>query len=421
VGAVTFEGVGKIYADGTRAVSGMSLEIPDGEFMVLVGPSGCGKTTALRMVAGLENISEGVLRIGDRIVNNVPARDRDIAMVFQSYALYPHLTVFENIAFGLRLRKIPKDEVDRRVREAAHVLGLEEFLQRKPRALSGGQRQRVAMGRAIVRQPQAYLMDEPLSNLDAKLRVHMRAEIASLQNELGVTTIYVTHDQVEAMTMGDRVAVMRKGELQQVAPPQELYERPVNLFVGGFIGSPAMNLVEASIARHDGRLAVHIGDHDLVLSEELVAYRPALEAYVGKRLVVGIRPENLEDSALEPDTPEDQMLRGVVVLREPLGSEIVAHFTVDAPPALTEDVRELARDVGQESAVQAAVAEGENETVMVGRFGPRSRIKNGDVVDVAVEIGALHFFDLETGLGIYAGTEQATVSTQSSDWEGAKG
>jgi multiple sugar transport system ATP-binding protein len=421
VGAVTFEGVGKIYADGTRAVSGMSLEIPDGEFMVLVGPSGCGKTTALRMVAGLENISEGVLRIGDRIVNNVPARDRDIAMVFQSYALYPHLTVFENIAFGLRLRKIPKDEVDRRVREAAHVLGLEEFLQRKPRALSGGQRQRVAMGRAIVRQPQAYLMDEPLSNLDAKLRVHMRAEIASLQNELGVTTIYVTHDQVEAMTMGDRVAVMRKGELQQVAPPQELYERPVNLFVGGFIGSPAMNLVEASIARHDGRLAVHIGDHDLVLSEELIAYRPALEAYVGKRLVVGIRPENLEDSALEPDTPEDQMLRGVVVLREPLGSEIVAHFTVDAPPALTEDVRELARDVGQESAVQAAVAEGENETVMVGRFGPRSRIKNGDVVDVAVEIGALHFFDLETGLGIYAGTEQATVSTQSSDWEGAKG
>ncbi|HEU0249019.1 MAG TPA: sn-glycerol-3-phosphate ABC transporter ATP-binding protein UgpC [Gaiellaceae bacterium] len=421
MGAVTFEGVGKIYADGTRAVSGMNLEIPDGEFMVLVGPSGCGKTTALRMVAGLENISEGVLRIGDRIVNNVPARDRDIAMVFQSYALYPHLTVFENIAFGLRLRKIPKDEVDRRVREAAHVLGLEEFLDRKPRALSGGQRQRVAMGRAIVREPQAYLMDEPLSNLDAKLRVHMRAEIASLQNELGVTTIYVTHDQVEAMTMGDRVAVMRKGELQQVAPPQELYERPVNLFVGGFIGSPAMNLVEASIARSDGRLAVHLGEHDLALSDELVAYRPALESYVGKRLVVGIRPENLEDAALEPDTPEDQMLRGVVVLREPLGSEIVAHFTVDAPPALTEDVRELARDVGQESAVQAAVAEGENETVMVGRFGPRSRIKNGDVVDVAVETGALHFFDLETGLGIYAGTEPTTVSSQSSDWEGAKG
>jgi len=411
VGAVTFEGVGKVYADGTRAVSGMDLEICDGEFMVLVGPSGCGKTTALRMVAGLENISEGVLRIGDRVVNHVPARDRDIAMVFQSYALYPHLTVFENIAFSLRLRKMPKDEVDRRVREAAHVLGLVDFLDRKPRALSGGQRQRVAMGRAIVRQPQAYLMDEPLSNLDAKLRVHMRAEIASLQTELGVTTIYVTHDQVEAMTMGHRVAVMRKGELQQVAPPQELYERPVNLFVGGFIGSPAMNLVEAEIQRQNGRLAVQVGEHVLGLGDELMAYRSRLEAYVGKRLVVGIRPENLEDAALEPDAPENQRLRGVVLLREPLGSEIVAHFTVDAPPALTEDVRELARDVGQESVVKAAAAEGENETVMVGRFGPRSRVKSGDVVDVRVETGALHFFDLETGLGIY--------ENESSNREGA--
>jgi multiple sugar transport system ATP-binding protein len=413
VGAVTFEGVGKIYADGTRAVSGMDLEIRDGEFMVLVGPSGCGKTTALRMVAGLENISEGVLKIGERVVNHVPARDRDIAMVFQSYALYPHLTVYENIAFGLRLRKAPKGEIDQRVREAAHVLGLTEFLDRKPRALSGGQRQRVAMGRAIVRQPQADLMDEPLSNLDAKLRVHMRAEIASLQNELGVTTIYVTHDQVEAMTMGDRVAVMRKGELQQVAPPQTLYERPVNLFVGGFIGSPAMNLLEATVDRTNGRLAVTVGDHALTLSDALVSYRPRLEQYVGKRVVVGIRPENLEDAALEPDTPEDQKLRGVVVLREPLGSEIVAHFTVDAPPALTEDVRELARDVGQESAVKTAVAEGENETVMVGRFGPRSRISSGETIDVAVETGALHFFDLETGLGIYG---QET----SNDAEGAQ-
>ena len=249
---VAFRDVAKVYPDGTRAVNGLDLEIDDGEFMVLVGPSGCGKTTALRMVAGLEPISEGVVRIGERVVNNVPARDRDIAMVFQSYALYPHLSVYDNIAFGLRLRKEPKDEIDRRVRDAARVLGLEEFLERKPRALSGGQRQRVAMGRAIVRQPQAYLMDEPLSNLDAKLRVHMRAEIASLQHDLGVTTIYVTHDQVEAMTMGDRVAVMRKGELQQVAPPQELYERPVNLFVGGFIGSPAMNMVEATIERRNG-------------------------------------------------------------------------------------------------------------------------------------------------------------------------
>jgi multiple sugar transport system ATP-binding protein len=371
------------------------------------------------MAAGLEEISEGVLRIGDRVVNQVPARDRDIAMVFQSYALYPHLTVYKNIAFGLTLRKTPKAEIDGRVREAARILGLEPFLDRKPRALSGGQRQRVAMGRAIVRQPQAYLMDEPLSNLDAKLRVHMRAEIASIQNNLGVTTLYVTHDQVEAMTMGDRVAVMRKGELQQVAPPQELYERPVNLFVGGFIGSPAMNLVEAAIERTNGTLTVHIGEHDLTLSDELLAYRPALQEYVGRKVVVGIRPENLEDAALEPDTPEDQRMRGVVVLREPLGSEIVAHFSVEAPPALTEDVRELARDVGQESAVQAAEAEEAGETVMVGRFGPRSRIKNGDVVDVAVETGALHFFDLETGLGIYS-QGRAKPNAGSNDGKGAQ-
>jgi multiple sugar transport system ATP-binding protein len=411
--------VTKVYADGTTAVDGMTLQIRDGEFMVLVGPSGCGKTTALRMVAGLEDISSGVLKIGERTVNHVPPRDRDIAMVFQSYALYPHLTVYDNIAFGLRLQKVDKAEIDRRVREAAKVLGLEEFLNRKPRALSGGQRQRVAMGRAIVRQPQAYLMDEPLSNLDAKLRVHMRAEIARLQNELGVTTIYVTHDQVEAMTMGDRVAVMRKGELQQVAPPQELYERPVNLFVGGFIGSPAMNLVEATIERRDGSLVVQIGEHPLRLGDDVLSARPALERYVGRKVVLGIRPENLEDAALEPDTPEDQRLRGVIVLREPLGSEIVAHFTVAARPALTEDVRELARDVGQESAVQAAEAEKAGETVVVGRFGPRSRVKNGDAVDVAVETGALHFFDLESGLGIYSQDARTGSERDSSDGEGA--
>jgi multiple sugar transport system ATP-binding protein len=429
VAGVTFEGVGKVYPDGTKAVSGMDLEIQDSEFMVLVGPSGCGKTTALRMVAGLEEISEGVLRIGERVVNHVPARDRDIAMVFQSYALYPHLTVYDNIAFGLRLRKAPKEEIDSRVREAARVLGLEPFLERKPRALSGGQRQRVAMGRAIVRQPAAYLMDEPLSNLDAKLRVHMRAEIASIQNDLGVTTLYVTHDQVEAMTMGDRVAVMRKGELQQVAPPQELYERPVNLFVGGFIGSPAMNLVEGAIDRTNGRLAVRIGEHSLRLSDEIVAARPALDSYVGRPVVLGIRPENLEDSALEPDTPDDQRIKGVLVLREPLGSEIVAHFNVNARPALTEDVRELARDVGQESAVQAAAEEGAAETTMVGRFGPRSRVKTGDVVDVAVDTRSLHFFDLESGLGIYSQSGQgvptttpgAQPATTTDDGEGAQG
>jgi len=400
VASVTFDGVGKKYPDGTRAVSGMSLAIEDQEFMVLVGPSGCGKTTALRMVAGLEEISEGVIKIGDRVVNNVPARDRDIAMVFQSYALYPHLTVYDNIAFGLRLRRMDKKEVDRRVREAARILALDEFLDRKPRALSGGQRQRVAMGRAIVREPATYLMDEPLSNLDAKLRVHMRAEIASLQDTLGVTTIYVTHDQVEAMTMGDRVAVMRKGELQQVAPPQELYERPVNIFVGGFIGSPAMNLVEATIDRRNGSFVAKVGSQELTIDEQAVKARPRLEEYTGRQVVLGIRPESLEDASLEPDIPEDRHIKGVVVLREPLGSEIVAHFEVDAPPALTEDVRELARDVGQESTVQAG-GEEDGKAVMVGRFGPRSRVKNGDTIDVAVDTSAVHLFDPETGAGIY--------------------
>src|SRR5471032_3037239 len=256
---VAFERVSKVYPDGTRAVNDIYLDIQDGEFMVLVGPSGCGKTTALRMVAGLEDISAGVIRIGERPVNHVPSRDRDIAMVFQSYALYPHLSVYENIAFGLRMKKMPKDEIDARVQKAATLLGLGDYLKRKPRNLSGGQRQRVAMGRAIVREPSAFLMDEPLSNLDAKLRVQMRAEISRLQRDLGVTTIYVTHDQVEAMTMGDRVAVMRKGQLQQVDAPQTLYERPVNLFVGGFIGSPAMNMLEANVARQNGGVALDLG------------------------------------------------------------------------------------------------------------------------------------------------------------------
>src|SRR5690348_4634651 len=321
---VSFERVTKTYVDGTTAVNSLDLNIDDGEFMVLVGPSGCGKTTALRMVAGLEDISRGVLKIGERVVNHVPSRDRDIAMVFQSYALYPHLSVYDNIAFGLKIKKVPKEEIERRVNDAARILGLEPFLKRKPRALSGGQRQRVAMGRAIVRQPQAFLMDEPLSNLDAKLRVQMRAEIAGLQHDLGVTTIYVTHDQVEAMTMGDRVAVMRKGELQQVADPQTLYDRPVNLFVGGFIGSPAMNMIEATLERQNGGYAAKVGDESIAIEAEEVKARPGLAAYVGKEIVLGIRPEDLEDAALAPGT-ESQRLRGQVELTEALGSEVMVH------------------------------------------------------------------------------------------------
>jgi multiple sugar transport system ATP-binding protein len=400
VAGVTFDGVGKVYPDGTRAVSDVDLEIRDGEFMVLVGPSGCGKTTALRMVAGLEEISEGVLKIGDRVVNHVPPRDRDIAMVFQSYALYPHLSVYDNIAFGLKLRKEKKDEIDKRVHEAAQILGLEAFLKRKPRALSGGQRQRVAMGRAIVRRPQAFLMDEPLSNLDAKLRVQTRAEIARLQDDLGTTTIYVTHDQVEAMTMGDRVAVMRKGELQQVAPPQELYDHPVNLFVGGFIGSPAMNMIEGTLASSNGGYAVEAGDQRINLDEETLSARPALTRFEGRKVVLGIRPEDLEDAALAADAPQDRRLKGKVELTEALGSEIMAHFTIDAPPALTEDVRELAQDVGDERAVEQA-QEGAQQTTMVARFGARSQVREGETAEVAVDTRALHFFDPETGLGIY--------------------
>jgi multiple sugar transport system ATP-binding protein len=406
VAEVSFDRVSKVYPDGTRAVSSIELEIGDKEFMVLVGPSGCGKTTALRMVAGLEEISEGELRIGDRVVNDMPSRDRDIAMVFQSYALYPHLSVYENIAFGLRLKKVPKEEIDRRVRDAARVLDLTEWLKRKPRNLSGGQRQRVAMGRAIVREPQAFLMDEPLSNLDAKLRVQMRAEIARLQDDLGVTTIYVTHDQIEAMTMGDRVAVMRRGELQQVATPQQLYDHPENVFVGGFIGSPAMNLVEARLEHEDGGYAVQLGDQRLTLPDELVAARPALAQWAGRELVLGIRPESLEDAGVAAEVPDDRRLRARVKLREALGSEVDVHATIAARAAQTEDVRELAEDKGLES-LDASTT----EATIVGRFSPKSRASEGEALELAVDTTALHFFDPGNGLGIYDAVVQTEGAT----------
>ena len=400
---VVFDGVTKVYGDGTKAVNSLALDIADGEFMVLVGPSGCGKTTALRMVAGLEEISSGVVRIGDRVVNHVPSRDRDIAMVFQSYALYPHLSVYDNIAFGLRVKKMPKEEIDRRVRNAAEVLGLETFLKRKPRALSGGQRQRVAMGRAIVREPAAFLMDEPLSNLDAKLRVQMRAEVSRLQRSLETTTIYVTHDQVEAMTMGDRVAVMRKGQLLQVADPQTLYDRPVNLFVGGFIGSPAMNMIEAKVARANGGLAVDVGEQHLMLDEETLATRPALRGYEGRTIILGIRPEELEDASLEPDTRPDRRLRGLVELREALGSELIVHFTVEGTrEALTEDVKELALDTGAPTEGPALESKGSG-ALLTGRFGARAKVDEGKPIEVAVDTRSLHFFDAETSEGIYDG------------------
>jgi multiple sugar transport system ATP-binding protein len=381
---VAFEHASKVYPDGTKAVSDLELTVPDGQLMVLVGPSGCGKTTALRMLAGLESITHGMIRIGERVVNNVPSRDRDIAMVFQSYALYPHLSVYENIAFGLRVKGLSKSEIDQRVQRAAQILDLTPYLKRRPKALSGGQRQRVAMGRAIVREPAAFLMDEPLSNLDAKLRVQMRAEIAGVQQDLGTTTIYVTHDQVEAMTMGDRVAVMRKGELQQVATPQELYDHPVNLFVGGFIGSPAMNLVQARIVRDGEATLADMGEGQaLELDPELVGQRPALARFDGREVILG-------------GAPPRRRLRGTVTLREALGSEIMMHLTVGARPAITDETRELAEDAGT-----LEQAGDHPETVMVGRFSPRSTARAGDAIDVVVDTTGLHFFDPETGLGIY--------------------
>jgi multiple sugar transport system ATP-binding protein len=396
VAAIELDGLTKVYADGTRAVHELTLEIEDGEFVVFVGPSGCGKTSALRMVAGLEDITAGEVRVGGEVVNDLPPKARDMAMVFQNYALYPHMNVFDNMGFGLKMRGIDRAEIRRRVEGAARILGLSEVLKKRPRHLSGGQRQRVAMGRAIVREPQAFLMDEPLSNLDAKLRVQMRAEIARIQREVGATTIYVTHDQVEAMTMGDRVAVLRKGALQQCDEPQRLYEQPVNLFVASFIGSPAMNLVQARLEADGQRLSCVIGSQRLQLPDTLVARIPSLRAHVGRTVALGVRPEHLQDAVLAGHRGEGSSLRGRVVTTELLGSEVLAHVEVEAEPVVTQEVLEVAGDADRALADDLRSEAEERRTTFVCRFAIETTVRAGDEALVSVATDKLQFFDLET-------------------------
>ncbi len=400
---ITMEGLGKIYEDGTRAVGDLDLEIEDGEFLVLVGPSGCGKSTVLRMIAGLEDITEGMMMIGDKVVNDMAPKDRDIAMVFQNYALYPHMSVYDNMAFGLKLRKFSKDEIQRRVNEAADILEIREYLQRKPKALSGGQRQRVAMGRAIVREPAAFLMDEPLSNLDAKLRVQMRAELERLHSRLETTTVYVTHDQVEAMTLGDRVAVLRPvssarpWNLQQVGRPTDLFDHPDNLFVAGFIGSPAMNLSYGKLENRGDAVWVILPNAELKVDPRALESHPGIENRMGEELVVGVRPNSLEAAAVKGPDP-DRTLNARVEVTEMLGAETYVHFTVDRPPVVTPDIEELLADTGQD-----ASSLGDN-TNFIARVSPDARVSRGDDIALIVDTAKLHFFDPKSGLRV--GSEQ---------------
>jgi multiple sugar transport system ATP-binding protein len=395
---IDFRQLMKAFPGGTQAVDSLDLEIADGEFMVLVGPSGSGKTTVLRIAAGLEQATSGEVWIGDELVNDVPPMDRNIAMVFQSYALYPHMTVYENMAFGLKLHGLKKREVEPRVRSAAAMLGIDDLLKRKPAQLSGGQRQRVAMGRAIVREPDAFLMDEPLSNLDAKLRVEMRAYLATLHQRLQTTTLYVTHDQTEAMTMGDRVAVMRDGRLQQVDRPQRLYDHPVNLFVAGFIGSPAMNLVHSRLTERDGGLYADFGPASLRIPDSVLAARPSLRGYAGKPVIAGLRPEDIEDAAFAPSA-NGSSLEVDVSLAEAMGAELIAHFPVAAQPLVGASMRAVhGGDDGLEDAAGLTLlaADAAGEAMITARLSPRSHARTGAPLRVSLDAERLHFFDPET-------------------------
>ncbi len=389
---VTLENVNKRYGESFMAVTDLNLEINEGEFLVMVGPSGCGKSTTLRMIAGLEEITSGVLRIGERVVNDLPPKERDIAMVFQNYALYPHMTVFDNIAFSLKLARRPRAEIKERVNETARILELESQLDKRPAQLSGGQRQRVAMGRAIVRRPRVFLLDEPLSNLDAKLRVQMRAEITSLQREVGITTFYVTHDQVEAMTMADRVAVISAGVLQQVDTPMKLFNEPDNIFVAAFIGSPSMNLMEGVLSRTSNGLELTLGSQTLGVPEQVLQDKPALASYLDRTVAVGLRPKDFEDAALIADHPADQRIRATVQHTEALGFEIIAYFDVDAKRVISREALEMTDE--------EATAAAQSATTLTARFNPTTTVMAGDTIDVAVTVANAHFFDLETGLAI---------------------
>jgi multiple sugar transport system ATP-binding protein len=392
---IALDHVEKVYPGGRKALDDLNLEVKEGEFMVLVGPSGCGKSTALRSIAGLEEITGGSIRIGDRVVNDLPPKDRDIAMVFQNYALYPHMTVAENLAFGLKLRNTPKPEIRRRVDDAAKLLGLESYLKSKPAQLSGGQRQRVAMGRAIVREPVAFLMDEPLSNLDAKLRVSMRAALNQLHERLHTTTVYVTHDQVEAMTLGQRVCVLRDGQLQQVDSPQQLFEAPVNLFVAGFIGSPAMNFATAELVRDDGP-AVTFAGYRLPVPASVLAAKEGLDAYFGKKVILGIRPSDFEDAAMaEASWPRIGISVGVT---EELGTEIHAIFTIDAPPVEHASIAQATAGDDEEEAGVVALSGG--KSLWTARVSARSRVRPGQALELAIDTTRLHFFDPDSGLSI---------------------